>query len=58
MANTRSSLKRARQNVKRNTRNKIIRSNTKSTVRNIVDLVKTKAQDALDPQKIYSAYLL
>ena len=52
MANTRSSAKRARQTVKKQTRNQLIRSKTKTAVRAAIEMIKTK-----DVTKAKAAYL-
>jgi small subunit ribosomal protein S20 len=51
MANTRKSTKRAAQAKKRQTRNTIVRSSTKTAVKRMVDLVKTK-----DTAQVKEAY--
>ena len=51
MANTRTATKRARQALKRQDRNQIIRSATRSALRNAIAAVKTK-----DPAKLKEAY--
>lgn len=51
MANTRKSTKRAAQTRKRQTRNNITRSSTRTAVKTMMDLVKTK-----DTAKVKEAY--
>ena len=52
MANTRKSTKRAGQTKKRQARNNIVRSSTKTAVKQMVDLVKSK-----DTAKVKDAYM-
>ena len=51
MANTRKSTKRARQAVKRATRNTIVQSSTKTALRGAIDAFKSK-----DVEKVKAAY--
>lgn len=51
MANTRKSTKRANQAKKRQSRNTIVRSSTRSAVKQVIDLVKAK-----EPLKVKEAY--
>ena len=53
MANTRTSAKRARQADKRQSRNQIVRSATKTAVKNAVDVLKSK--DVAKAKEAYTA---
>ncbi len=53
MANTRTSSKRARQNVKHYERNKIIRTSTKTAIKDMLELVGSKEADLKKVQETF-----